>query len=126
MSMMNRTCPMIFALLLCGAAPALAQSTPAAPEHVPLQKTIGQAGPDIVPSLIVMNARGATPTRLATEAARTTRALLDHGSNRASTALIDEVRLVLAKRGAESARMLPGNRHDLPQGSDQWAGVAKW
>jgi hypothetical protein len=26
---------------------------------VPLQKTIGQAGPDIVPSLIVMNARGA-------------------------------------------------------------------
>jgi hypothetical protein len=27
---------------------------------VPLQKTIGQAGPEIVPSLIVMNARGAT------------------------------------------------------------------
>ena len=51
---------MIIALLLCGAAPALAQTTPATPEHVPLQKTIGQAGPDIVPSLIVMNARGAS------------------------------------------------------------------
>ena len=49
---------MIIALLLCGAAPALAQTTP--PEHVPLQKTIGQAGPEVVPSLIVMNARGAS------------------------------------------------------------------
>ena len=28
--------------------------------HVPLQKVIGQAKPDIVPSLIVMNARGAS------------------------------------------------------------------
>ena len=58
MTMKNRTGCMIIALLLCGAAPALAQTTP--PEHVPLQKTIGQAGPDIVPSLIVMNARGAS------------------------------------------------------------------
>ena len=57
----NRTGCMIIALLLWGAAPALAQqTTPATPEHVPLQKTIGQAGPDIVPSLIVMNARGAS------------------------------------------------------------------
>jgi hypothetical protein len=39
---------------------AMAQSTTTAPPHVPLQKTIGQAGPDIVPSLIVMNSRGAT------------------------------------------------------------------
>jgi len=39
---------MIITLLLCGAAPALAQTTP--PEHVPLQKTIGQAGPEVVPS----------------------------------------------------------------------------
>jgi hypothetical protein len=42
---------------------ALAQSpTPAttAPAHVPLQKTIGQAKPEIVPSLIVMNSRGAS------------------------------------------------------------------
>jgi len=60
MAMKSRTGCMIIALLLCGAAPALAQTTPATPEHVPLQKTIGQAGPDIVPSLIVMNARGAS------------------------------------------------------------------
>ena len=60
MAMKSRTGCMIIAVLLCGAAPALAQSTPATPEHVPLQKTIGQAGPDIVPSLIVMNARGAS------------------------------------------------------------------
>jgi hypothetical protein len=60
MAMKSRTGCMIIALLLCGAVPALAQSTPATPEHVPLQKMIGQAGPDIVPSLIVMNARGAS------------------------------------------------------------------
>jgi hypothetical protein len=39
---------------------ALAQSAPSAPAHVPLQKTIGQAKPEIVPSLIVMNSRGAS------------------------------------------------------------------
>ena len=60
MTMMNRTRFMIVALLLCGAAPALAQSTSSAPPHVPLEKTIGQAGPEIVPSLIVINARGAS------------------------------------------------------------------
>jgi hypothetical protein len=60
MTMMNRTGCMIIALLLCGAAPALAQNTTTAPPHTPLEKTIGQAGPDIVPSLIVMNARGAS------------------------------------------------------------------
>ena len=60
MTMMNRTRFMIVALLLCGAAPALAQSTFSAPQHVPLEKTIGQAGPEIVPSLIVINARGAS------------------------------------------------------------------
>ena len=58
MTIKSRTGCMIIALLLCGAAPALAQTTP--PEHVPLQKTIGQAGPEVVPSLIVMNARGAS------------------------------------------------------------------
>lgn len=31
-----------------------------APAHVPLQKTIGQARPEVVPSLIVMNAAGAS------------------------------------------------------------------
>ena len=39
---------------------ALAQTTPPAPPHVPLQKTIGQARPAVVPSLIVMNAHGAS------------------------------------------------------------------
>jgi len=60
MTTMNRTGSMIIALLLGAAAPALAQNAPPASEHVPLQKTIGQAGPDIEPSLIVMNARGAS------------------------------------------------------------------
>ena len=61
MTMKNRTGCMTIALLLCGAAPALAKTAPSTPEDVPLQKTIGQAGPDIVPSLIVLNARGASP-----------------------------------------------------------------
>jgi len=40
---------------------ALAQTATTAPSpHVPLQKTIGQAKPEVVPSLIVMNSRGAT------------------------------------------------------------------
>ena len=56
----NRTGCFIIALLLCGAAPALAQTTASTPKHEPLQKTIGQAGPEVVPSLIVMNARGAS------------------------------------------------------------------
>jgi hypothetical protein len=34
--------------------------TAAPPQHVPLQKTIGQARPEIVPSLFVINSRGAT------------------------------------------------------------------
>lgn len=37
-----------------------AQETPPAPPHVPLQKTFGEARPEVVPSLIVMNAAGAT------------------------------------------------------------------
>jgi hypothetical protein len=37
-----------------------AQSTTPAPAHVPLQKTIGQSKPQVVPSLIVLNARGAS------------------------------------------------------------------
>ena len=39
---------------------ALAQSVPAAPAHVPLEKTIGAGKKSPVPSLIVVNARGAT------------------------------------------------------------------
>jgi len=37
-----------------------AQSPTAVPPHVPLQKTIGQAKTDVVPSLIVFNAQGAS------------------------------------------------------------------
>ena len=48
---------LLFALALLG-APGLAAAQ-AAPPHVPLQKTIGQARPEVVPSLIVMNAGGA-------------------------------------------------------------------
>ncbi len=54
----SRTSSMVIALMLCGTATALAQTAPS-PKHEPLQKTIGQAKPEIVPSLIVMNARGA-------------------------------------------------------------------
>jgi hypothetical protein len=39
---------------------AFAQEAPPAAPHVPLQKTIGEARPKVVPSLIVMNAAGAT------------------------------------------------------------------
>jgi hypothetical protein len=46
--------------LLVAPSLALAQTAAPAPQHVPLQKTIGQAGSDIVPSLIVMNSRGAS------------------------------------------------------------------
>lgn len=51
----------LFASILAGpfAVPdgAFAQTPP---PHVPLQKTIGKAKPEVLPSLIVMNARGAT------------------------------------------------------------------
>lgn len=46
--------------LLFAPISAIAQSTTAPAPHVPLQKTIGQAKPDIIPSLIVMNSRGAS------------------------------------------------------------------
>lgn len=57
---MNRTICLITTVagLVCAPALALAQGTTTA--HVPLQKTIGEAKPDVVPSLIVMNARGAS------------------------------------------------------------------
>ena len=41
------------------AVAASAQETKAPPPHKPLEKTIGQARPEIVPSLIVMNSDGA-------------------------------------------------------------------
>jgi len=48
--------------LSCLPGLALAQSTPPAPQHVPMQKTIGQpaAATQVFPSLIVFNSRGAT------------------------------------------------------------------
>ena len=55
----SRTSCVIATLLLWGILPALAQTTPPTQQHMPLEKTIGQAGPEIVPSLIVINARGA-------------------------------------------------------------------
>jgi hypothetical protein len=61
MTRKNQTGSMIIAFLLCASAPALAQTAPSAPERTPLQKTIGQAGePEIIPSLIVINSRGAS------------------------------------------------------------------
>ena len=50
----------LFAVFLAVAPLAAAAQQASPPPHVPLQKTIGQARPDIVPSLIVMNADGAT------------------------------------------------------------------
>lgn len=47
--------------LLCTSVLALAQTaTSAPPQHVPLQKTIGAHTPQVVPSLFVLNSRGAT------------------------------------------------------------------
>ena len=44
------------AIALLTASPVAAQN---APPHVPLQKTIGAAKPEVVPSLFVLNSRGA-------------------------------------------------------------------
>src|SRR5262249_39570182 len=65
---MKRTAGIVIGAVALWCAPvlALAQSATSAPSatpapsHVPLQKTIGQAKPEIVPSLIVLNSRGAT------------------------------------------------------------------
>lgn len=45
---------------LCIPQSGFAQSTTAIPPHVPLQKTIGQSKTEVVPSLIVFNAQGAS------------------------------------------------------------------
>ena len=57
-----RTSSVVIAVagLLCATQFEFAQSATQMPPHVPLQKTIGQAKPDVVPSLIVFNAREAT------------------------------------------------------------------
>ena len=46
--------------VLCIPQSGFAQSTTAAPPHVPLQKTIGQSKASVVPSLIVLNSHGVT------------------------------------------------------------------
>jgi hypothetical protein len=46
--------------IVCISAPSNGQPAGAPPQHVPLQKTIGEARPQVVPSLFVLNARGAT------------------------------------------------------------------
>jgi len=51
----------IAAFIVLGlSASGLAQTNQPAPPHVPLQKTIGQSKPQVVPSLFVINSRGAT------------------------------------------------------------------
>jgi hypothetical protein len=53
-----RLAALVSGLLFC--APAFSQNATTAPEHVPLQKTIGQPTSKVIPSLIVMNSRGAS------------------------------------------------------------------
>jgi hypothetical protein len=50
----------IIAVVIASAGLAVAQTPATTSQHEPLQKTIGQAKPEIEPSLIVMNARGAS------------------------------------------------------------------
>ncbi len=51
--------PVLLAVASClWITPGFSQSAPE--PHMPLRETIGQARPEVVPSLIVMNARGAT------------------------------------------------------------------
>jgi hypothetical protein len=57
-----RTAVMVAAVvgMVCAPGLARAQTAQTPSPHVPLQKTIGQARPAVVPSLIVMNAGGAS------------------------------------------------------------------
>ena len=50
----------ISAALMLAGSPVLGQDAAQPPAHVQLQKTIGRAKPDIVPSLFVLNSDGAT------------------------------------------------------------------
>jgi hypothetical protein len=59
--LIHTACVLMTAIcLFCSLGLALAQTASSTPPHVPLQKTIGQARPEVVPSLIVLNARGAS------------------------------------------------------------------
>ena len=44
--------------LFCAPGLASAQTAPTGTSHVPLEKTIGQSKPEVVPSLFVLNSRG--------------------------------------------------------------------
>ncbi|WP_414653794.1 hypothetical protein [Hyphomicrobium sp.] len=55
-----RTALVASGMVLVFGGSAMAQVEPAPQQHVPLQKTIGQAKTEIVPSLIVINANGVT------------------------------------------------------------------
>src|SRR4051812_21885199 len=46
--------------LICASSFSFAQNASEMPAHVPLQKAIGQSKPQVVPSLFVLNARGAS------------------------------------------------------------------
>jgi hypothetical protein len=60
-TLIYKACTFMTALgLLCTPELGFAQTASSSPSHVPLQKTIGQARPEVVPSLIVLNARGAS------------------------------------------------------------------
>ena len=63
MSLCSRVmkCAVILAIASAiGLASSASAQTTSSPPHVPLQKTIGQAKPEVVPSLIVMNSKGAS------------------------------------------------------------------
>ena len=63
-ALIHAACILMTAIcLFCSLGLALAQTANSTPPHVPLQKAIGQAKdakPEVVPSLIVLNARGAS------------------------------------------------------------------
>jgi hypothetical protein len=60
-TLIQTACMLMTAIcLFCSPGLASAQTASSTPPHVPLQKTIGQARPEVVPSLIVLNARGAS------------------------------------------------------------------
>ena len=61
MTTLKRTvCSVVMTVIVAASAPAFAQTSPTPQKHVPLQKSIGESRPEVVPSLIVMSARGAS------------------------------------------------------------------
>jgi hypothetical protein len=58
--MLNSSRAIIVAAAILALPAIAAAQTTAPPPHIPLQKTIGAAKPEVVPSLFVLNSRGAT------------------------------------------------------------------